>query len=268
MAMKEIREWREWENWLNQAEKSANCVLKAGVLLMSSGAEVYRVEETMNRLGNSIPGVDSSESYVMVTGIICSVEMGGQTVTRMARIHDTSRNLLVVSAVNELSRKAESHHYTCDQLLEKIEAIEHLPDYSSGWKALWGAIGAAGFSLFFGGGFYELGFVFLIGLIVRFFSVVCEKIHINSYFVNMFLAFLTAIMAVLFHCLVPEASQDIMIISSIMLLVPGLMITNALRDSVMDEPLSAVVILMQAVLIACAIAIGVLIGLYVMEALI
>lgn len=100
MAMKEIREWREWENWLNQAEKSANCVLKAGVLLMSSGAEVYRVEETMNRLGNSIPGVDSSESYVMVTGIICSVEMGGQTVTRMARIHDTSRNLLVVSAVN------------------------------------------------------------------------------------------------------------------------------------------------------------------------
>lgn len=59
-----------------------------------------------------------------------------------------------------------------------------------------------------------------------------------------------------------------MIISSIMLLVPGLMITNALRDSVMDEPLSAVVILMQAVLIACAIAIGVLIGLYVMEALI
>lgn len=56
-----------------------------------------------------------------------------------------------------------------------------------------------------------------------------------------------------------------MIISSIMLLVPGLMITNALRDSVMDEPLSALVLLMQALLIACSIAIGVLLGLYVME---
>ncbi|EJW91767.1 membrane protein, partial [gut metagenome] len=55
-----------------------------------------------------------------------------------------------------------------------------------------------------------------------------------------------------------------MVISSIMLLVPGLMITNALRDSVMGEPLSALVLLTEAVLVACAIALGALTGLYIM----
>lgn len=255
------------ELWRRQAEESANCVLQAGVLLMKSGAEVYRVEETMTRLGNSIPFVQSCESYVMVTGVICTVQMGGQTITSMARIHDTGRNLSVVSAVNDLSRQAERQYFTPDQILEKLAQIEETPDFTPETKALWGAIGAAGFTMFFGGNLADLVFVFVIGLIVRFFTVVCEKIHLNSYLVNMFLAFLASVCSVLLHRHVPEASQSIMIISSIMLLVPGLTITNALRDSVMDEPLSALVLLMQALLCACAIAIGVLIGLFMTGAM-
>lgn len=254
--------WTLKEASLQEAEDGAACILKVGELLMSSGAEVYRVEETMTRLGNSIPDVDCCAAYVMVTGIICSVEVNGQTVTRMARITSQNRNLSMVSAINDLSRSAERMHYTAQELKVKLAAIERVPDYSDTVKALWGAIGAAGFVIFFGGGLIEMGFVFLIGLVVRYFSVVCDHLRINDFFVNMFLAFLAAVLAVLFHRLLPSASASKMIISSIMLLVPGLMITNALRDSVMGEPLSSLVLLMQALLIAAAIAIGVLVGLY------
>lgn len=257
----EQKDWLKKEQSLQEAEEGAACILQAGCLLMSGGAEVYRVEETMTRMGYSIPGVEYCTSYVTVTGIICSVVVGGQTVTRMARIRSQSRNLSLVSAVNALSREAEQNHYESVVLWKKLKQIQKIPDYSDGMKTLWGAIGAAGFVIFFGGGFQELGFVFLIGLVVRYGSVLCGKMKINEFFVNMFLSFLAAVLAVLFHHIDPEASVSIMIISSIMLLVPGLMITNALRDSVMGEPLSAVVLLMQALLIAGAIAVGVLMGL-------
>lgn len=256
--------WKEKEVSLYEAESAAACILQAGCMLMSNGAEVYRVEETMTRMGYSIPGVSYCTSYVTVTGIMCSVEVGHQTVTRIARIKSLSRNLSLVSAVNELSRKAENAHYSASELMARLLKLNKVPNYSDGTKALWGAIGAAGFVLFFGGGLLELGFVFVIGLLVRFSSIFLDRIHINEFFVNVFLSFLTAVFSVWFHKIAPDAQTSIMIISSIMLLVPGLTITNALRDSVMGEPLSALVLLTQAMLVASAIAVGVLIGLSVM----
>lgn len=251
---------------LEKAEISARAILRAGKMLMSSGAEVYRVEETMTRLGYSIADIDYCAAYVMVTGIICSVEVGGQTVTRMARIRSQSRNLGIVNAINALSRAAEKKHYSPEQLLKKLQLIQKLPDYTDGQKALWGAIGAAGFAIFFGGGQAEMVLVFVAGLAVRYVSILCAKVNVNEFFINMLLSFVTAVLCVFFHRVVPETQTSIMIISVLMLLVPGLMITNALRDSVMGEPLSAVVLLMQALLIAAAIAAGVLVGLYVMGA--
>lgn len=259
-GMEQIQQHNK-EAALEKAEEGAACILQAGCLLMSSGAEVYRVEETMTRMGYSIPGVQYCTSYVTVTGIFCSVVVDGQTVTRMARIRSQNRNLSMVAAVNTLSRQAEQEHFSARTLWKKLMAIEKIPDYSDGVKTLWGAIGAAGFVIFFGGGLQELGFVFLIGLVVRYGSVLLGRFRINEFFVNMFLSFVAAMLSVLFHKIDPQASVSIMIISSIMLLVPGLMITNALRDSVMGEPLSALVLLMQALLVAGAIAVGVLLGL-------
>lgn len=257
---------QEKEIALQEAEYGAYCILKAGQMLMQAGAEVFRVEETMTRMGYSIPNVSYCTSYVTVTGIICSVEVKGQTVTRMARLKEQSRNMAVVNAINELSRQAEKEHYSANALYRKLSSMKKIPDYSNGIKALWGAIGAAGFAIFFGGGPIEMLCVFFTGLLVRTGTVFLGKVRINEFFINVVLSFLSAVASVLFSKLVPGSSSSIMIISSIMLLVPGLTITNALRDSVMGEPLSSLVMLTQALLSSAAIAVGVLLGLYVMGA--
>lgn len=103
-----------------KAQEGVCAILRAGTLLMSSGAEVYRVEETMTRLGHAIPGVDSCIAYVTVTGIICSIEYQGQTVTRIARMKDSKRNLSIVNAINDLSRKSELHHYSAAEINEHL----------------------------------------------------------------------------------------------------------------------------------------------------
>lgn len=252
------------ETALKKAQEGACAILRAGTMLMSSGAEVYRVEETMTRLGNAIPGVDSCTAYVTVTGIICSIEYQGQTVTRIARMKDSKRNLSIVNAINDLSRQAEAHHFSTDIISNRLDAIDSLPNYSDLTTALWGAIGAAGFVIFYGGTLIEMAFVFVIGLITRYLSVLLDRLPINPFIVNAFLSLIIAILSVLAHRLYAPADASTMIISSIMLLVPGLMITNALRDSVMGDPLSALVLLTEAILVACAIALGAIAGLYIM----
>lgn len=247
-----------------KAQEGVCAILRAGTLLMSSGAEVYRVEETMTRLGNAICGVDSCIAYVTVTGIICSIEYQGQTVTRIARMKDSKRNLAIVNAINDLSRKAEIHHYSATEINEHLNQIDHLPNYSDFTTALWGAIGAAGFVIFFGGTLVEMAFVFVIGLITRYLSVLLDRLAINPFIVNAFLSLIIAILSVIAHRIYTPCDVNTMIISSIMLLVPGLMITNALRDSVMGEPLSALVLLTESVLVACAIALGAIAGLFIM----
>ena len=47
---------------LMNTEQLLNVVMKLGTLLMASGAEVYRVEETMNRICLSFPDVESVQS--------------------------------------------------------------------------------------------------------------------------------------------------------------------------------------------------------------
>lgn len=261
----EGKNWKRKEQALLEAEKAAACILQAGCMLMSNGAEVYRVEETMTRMGYSIPGVNYCTAYVTVTGVMCSVEIEGQTITRIARLKDLDRNMTLVSAVNDLSRQAEKKHYSAEALSQKLLALNQLPNYSDSVKTLWGAIGAAGFAIFFGGGLIEIGLVFLIGLFIRLSSIICGRLRINDFFINVLLSFITAVLAKVFHYLIPQAQTSILIISSIMLLVPGLTITNALRDSVMGEPLSSLVLMTQAMLVACAIAIGVLMGLSLMR---
>ncbi|WP_304647841.1 threonine/serine exporter family protein, partial [uncultured Dubosiella sp.] len=62
-------------------EQLLNTIMKLGILLMSSGAEVYRVEETMNRVGLSFSEVEGIQSYVTATGIMLSITVDGRTRT-------------------------------------------------------------------------------------------------------------------------------------------------------------------------------------------
>lgn len=71
---------------LMNTEQLLNVVMKLGTLLMASGAEVYRVEETMNRICLSFPDVESVQSYGTVTGIMLSITVEAKRI----RISDGS----------------------------------------------------------------------------------------------------------------------------------------------------------------------------------
>lgn len=244
-------------------EKLSKIIMKIGRLLMESGAEVYRIEDTMVRVCSSIPEVEESHSYVTATGIMLSIIVDGKTTTKIERVRTRDVNLQMIDEINTLSRKCCSEHYSIEQIAEEIEKIEHGKRFSFWETTLWGAMGSMGFAMFFNGDFLEMLASLIIGFMVRCLGTALGKIRMNSFFNNLLGAMLIAWMAMSIHKIWNSIDLGIMVKSSIMLLVPGLAITNAIRDTMSGDYLSGVARAIEAFLCATAIAVGAGLILYI-----
>ena len=101
-------------------EKLLNVVVKAGKMLIESGAEIYRVEETMIRLCQSYPDVQIADSFVTGTGIMLSITVDGKTSTRIGRVRSKSVDLNLIDMINSLSRRVSQDPISVDELEKKL----------------------------------------------------------------------------------------------------------------------------------------------------
>ncbi|MNI15012.1 Inner membrane protein YjjP [compost metagenome] len=207
----------------------AQVCLLAGKMMLESGGETYRVEDTMTRIAVSF-GVRSSHSFVTPTGIIFSID-GPEQLTRLVRISKRSTDLGKVAVVNAVSRRISQGELTAAEacfLLEQIDTAS--PSYSVWIKIAAAAIASGCFLIMFDGQWYD----FIPALIsggagFSFFIYVQRWIPIQ--FIAEFLAsLLIGSLAYLFIQVGIGHDLDKMIIGSVMPLVPGLLITNAVRD--------------------------------------
>lgn len=189
------------------AMQAAEMVIKAGSMLLIAGAEVYRVEETMQRLGMSVPGIKQCNSYVSATGIICTVCTETQMATKVARIYSGSRNLSIVNAINALSRQSVISHYSVEQIEQKLTEIGKIPAYSTRTRTIFGAIGAAGFAVFFWGSLPDVIASFLIGIVIHECGQYLSKLRLNQFLVIMVQSFAAAALADLAYDLSALRSQ-------------------------------------------------------------
>lgn len=247
------------------AVRTADTAVRAGSMILEAGAEVYRVEETMQRLGLSIPGVRECIAYVSATGIMCTAVCEDGMATRVARIFSGQRNLWVLNAVNSLSRESEASHFDVAEINRRLDDIARLPVYSEATRILFAAIGAAGFAFFFDGSLADMAASFVIGLLLQSLGSWLNSVHLHGFLVSMFQAFAAVVLSWCAHSVWPDCTESVVVISSLMLLVPGLAITNAIRDTMMGDYLSGMVRLMEAFIAAAALAIGAGLGLYLVR---
>lgn len=229
----------------------------AGKLLIESGAEIYRVEETMVRLCTCFHEVEDAQSFVTPTGIMFSVTVDRKTVTKVLRVKSRGTDLNCIDKINDLSRRATTHNYSIEDIWKELQEIAQEKRYSFSTTLFFGALSALGFAIFFHGTWKEALVAFMIGMLIKTLSFLLEKREWNVFFTNACSAGLAAIAALGFHALDHSIDSDIVIISSIMLLVPGLAITNAVRDTMAGDYLSGVSRATEAFLIAVAIAVGI-----------
>lgn len=227
----------------------------AGKIMLQSGAETYRVEETICRICSSY-GVDESDSFVTPTGLMVSITHNDQIGSLVKRVTSRGVDLNKVDKINALSRKLQDEHMPIDKFNDELKSINNDDRYSLPLTLAVSSISAGIFAILFGGDFKDLIAATIIGLIIKIVQIKFQKLFINEFFINSICAGIAASMALLLSNFGIAAHIDKTIIGSIMLLVPGLAITNAIRDTIAGDFLAGITRAAEAFLIAISIAVG------------
>lgn len=227
-----------------------------GYQLAMSGAETYRVEESITRIFAAY-GI-TAEVFAITNCLTVSLETDLQKpLTRMRRIGHHGTDLDSVERYNNLSRKI------CAEKPEPAIAAQWLQDAIAAkrefplWVYVLGNIlGASGFTLAYNGSASDIIFSALCGFMVGLISYAMGKWKVNMFFSTIASAFVLGLTAYSAGALGLLTNTDGVIISSLMLLVPGLLFTNALRDIIYGDTNSGINRIVQVLLIGVAIALG------------
>ncbi len=242
---------------VNQAMSYPNKVLytvmMAGVSLLESGAETSRVEDTVVRLATAFH-LSEASCFCSQTGLMFSGYYEGESYAQVARVSSRNTNLDRISKLNDCSRNA--YRMSIDELNDEIVRICKEPVYSMFLNCLFGGLGAFGFVFVYNGHWNDALCAFVLGVFTRYLTMKLSQKNINTFF-NMcvssfpltFLSFGATHFGVL-------SSPHITIVGTIMLLVPGLAITNAIKDIISGDLVSGIARIVEAFLIAVALAVG------------
>lgn len=227
-----------------------------GYRLAMSGAETFRVEESINLLLSAY-GIDS-EAFAIPNCLHVSIETPeGKPMTRMRRVGHHGNDLDSVERYSALGRKIcreKPDPAVAQQWLIQTDASR--VRYSAAVNYLAHFLGSMGFAILFGGTVKDCLCAGLCGLIVGLVDNFMAQLKANQFFRTITAAFLLALPAYGLGAVGLADNPDYVIIGALMLLVPGLLFTNAMRDIIYGDTNSGTNRIVQVFLIAAAIALG------------
>ncbi|BAH06230.1 threonine/serine exporter family protein [Clostridium kluyveri] len=237
-------------------DKIVHVAAHAGKIMLESGAEIYRVEETITRIGNNY-SIFSIDAFVTLNVIIVSAsDECGQTISVIKRVRHRTLDLEKISGVNNLSRNIKKNNYSLYRVEIKLNKIESSSPYNLKMTLVFSGLATTFFCFAFGGNIKDSIVAFFIGLLINLTSRSLNFLRANEFFINTLCGSIAALIALISIKYNIGSNRDTIIISSIMLLVPGLSITNAIRDTIAGDLISGISRGIEAFLVAVAIAIG------------
>ncbi|BAQ57813.1 threonine/serine exporter family protein [Lactobacillus acetotolerans] len=231
--------------------------LIAGRLMIEGGSEMYRVEDTMLRISRNA-GVHDPQVFATPTSVIMSLD--GCDLSRIEQVKERNINLELVDRVNSLSREFAAKKITLDQLKQKIIDVANGIPYFPMWLQVVGAavLSATLMVLFMDDydwiDFPAAAIVGALGFITFYYFKRFTNVRFLSELIAaMTMALVTIAITHVFHGM----STDNILTGALMTLVPGLALTNALRDLFVGDILSGMVRMCEAALTAFALGGGV-----------
>lgn len=232
------------------------CLL-AGSIMLENGAETFRVEDTMTRIAKSY-GVVDSDCFVTPTGIILSLEGSEPTKTKLNRIINRTTNLEKVAKVNDISRRISAGAIGMQEAYYLLKEVDEAkPAYSNWVQVFVAAIASGCFLIMFQGEWSDFIPAFVAGGLGFMCSMYIHSVVEIKFFAEFVASFFIGIIASLAVHLGIGDQVDKIIIGSVMPLVPGLLITNAVRDLVAGHLVSGLSKGAEAFLTATAIGSGI-----------
>ncbi len=233
-----------------------NLVADLGYSLAMCGAETFRVEDSVNRILAAYE--IESDVFAIPNSLIVTIHTAdGKSATRMRRIGHHGNDLDSVEKYNSLSRRICTKKPQPEIAVQWLKEVEATRVHYKPPILLFGNIlVAAGFSVFFGGTVIDALCAGVCGLLMGFADQFLEKFRTNGFFKTIVCAFIMTFFACIFGVTGIADNTDMVIIGVLMLLVPGLLFTNAMRDIIFGDTNSGINRVVEVLLVAAAIALG------------
>ena len=227
-----------------------------GYELAMSGAETFRVEESISRVLAAY-GVEAEVFAIPNYLVVSIMTEDGTPITRMRRIGNHGNDLDAVEKFSGLSRAyCNRKPAPAEGMLWLNEVRNMRVRYSPLMEYLGDFMGAAGFCMLFGGCWLDSLCAGACGIVVGLISKFLDKLRANPFFRTIATSFVMALIAYSMGALGIAHNSDAVTIGALMLLVPGLLFTNAMRDIIYGDINSGINRIVQVLLTAIGIALG------------
>jgi uncharacterized membrane protein YjjP (DUF1212 family) len=228
----------------------------AARIMLESGGETYRAEDLAMGILQSQGGMEA-ECFATSTGLMLSFTgSDGRVRSVVRRIKKRGMNLERVSQLDSMVKKLLQDKIDILEAARIMDTVERMKDRPAAIKMLASSAGAGFFTLLFGGNIIDALAAAGIGAIVSLLALGIVKLHLPDFLVSLAGGALAAGASLALQEFGVPISPDIVIIGVIMLLVPGVAITNAIRDTIAGDLVAGLARGADAFITAAAISAG------------
>ncbi len=232
----------------------------AGEIMAQSGAETYRVEDTMIRI-LKVSKLSSVEVYATTTGIVATLsDPSIEAITSVKRITNRSNNLSRINDVNQISRDICDGRISVEEACLLLEQIRNSKTYSGLVIAIATIISMGGFVGIFGGSLMDCFLACINGIFIVMIGKIADNRVESGFIIDLAKSFVLAFITMILAKYIDNVNRNLIIIGSIMPMVPGIPITNAIRDTLQGDYNSGTARAVEAFVISLGISVGVGLG--------
>lgn len=241
---------------VRESRKALQTALNIGAQMLSSGAEISRVEDSIIRMCRAF-GAETVECFAITYVIVVTISGENLTgLTEIRRINTFDRNMYKLTELNALSREICETQMNPEQASQRLREIENRKSYSLSGKMFIFALISLSFTLFFGGSLKDMAVSALIGVLIAPVENVLSRSAMNR-FVQVFLCSVVAgLLSIVMAGIWRGVSSELVSIGNIMIFIPGVIFTCAVQEIFSNNMLSGLTRLAEAVIISLVIATG------------
>lgn len=241
---------------MQQQERVLFAILDAGELLLTAGAEVARVEDTIRRMAHAYGFARADVLTITASMVVTAQTAEGEVFTQTRRILRRETDMRRIEAINALSREVCRSPLPLEELHARIETIRSMPEDSK-WRLPVAYLLIAGsFAVFFGGTWRDGIAAMLCSMVLYAVGRVGARISLQPIVLTVISAAVMCLAALITVKMGLGQGLDYIIIGNIMLLIPGIALVTSLRDMIVGDTISGLLGACEALLRAIAIAAG------------
>ncbi|VTS27893.1 membrane protein [Streptococcus porcinus] len=237
----------------------------AGMTMLEANAECYRVENTVSRI-LQVSHQPITEVFANTTGLFITLDGPDldEPITFIKRITRRDTNLRKIHIVNQISRDLTSEKISIEDAYTKLQHVDG-KNYSPKLISYSTLLLVLAFAILLGGQTTEILLSLVAAVLLLFSYRLKAFFQLNDFIFGTVATLIVAtLIPLIIHLLgKSDSSFDIVVISVLMPLFPGTAFTNGFRDSFKGDYGAGVSKIVEALIIAISLGVGVALGLFI-----